>query len=138
MSMSRLDQFIALRDKAAYRFLCLVDRLLRRRQLRLATVHCSKFPRDDVLADRSIYITELRHLRKWASFRCPGGCGKTVRLQLTGTSFPRWKIRTDWIGRATLCPSVRQLTTCGCHFWIRKGRVDWCLDTPRNDSNGTS
>ena len=136
--MSWINKFYALRDQTAYRFLCQVDRLRRQRPFRLATVRCSAFPKAGVIADRSVYITELRHLRKWASFHCPGGCGKIVRLQLTDTSSARWNIRTDWLGRATLNPSVRQITACGCHFWIRKGCVDWCLDTPPRPSLSAS
>lgn len=130
--MSWIDTLVALRDRLACYFLFQADRLRRQHRVRFATVRCSAFPEPGTVAERSIYITELRHLRKWASFRCPGGCGKIIRLQLTGTSSPRWKIQTDWLGRATLNPSVRQLTACGCHFWVRKGYVDWCLDTPHS------
>ena len=130
--MSWIGTLVALRDRMSCYLLRRVDRLRRQHHVRFSTVRCSTFPEAETVVDRSIYITELRHLRKWASFRCPGGCGKIVRLQLTGTSSPRWKIRTDWLGRATLNPSVRQLTACGCHFWVRKGCVDWCPDTPRS------
>ena len=119
-----------LRDRIAYRVLCQIDRLRRSKPFRLLTVRRATFPKVPSIADRSLYITELRHLQKWASFYCPGGCGKIVRLQLTGTASPRWTARTDWLGRATLTPSVRQLTDCGCHFWVRKGCIDWCADTP--------
>ena len=120
------------RDRTAYRFLRRADRVRRKAPFRLETVRCATFPKASAIVDRSLYITELRHLRKWASFRCPGGCGKIVRLQLTGTSYPRWTVRTDWLGRATLDPSVRQLTACGCHFWVRRGSIDWCPDTPQS------
>ena len=119
-----------LRDRIAYRVLCRIDRLRRSKPFRLLTVRRATFPQVSSIADRSLYITELRQLRKWASFYCPGGCGKIVRLKLAGTASPRWTVRTDWLGRATLIPSVRQLTDCGCHFWVRKGRIDWCADTP--------
>ena len=119
-----------LRDQVAYRVLCQIDRLRRSNPFRLLTVRRATFPQVSSLADRSLYITELRHLQKWASFSCPGGCGKIVRLKLAGTASPRWTVRTDWLGRATLTPSVRQLTDCGCHFWVRKGCIDWCTDAP--------
>ena len=127
-------------DLVAYRALCQIDRIRRRRPFRLATVRCSTFPQATSIGDRSLYVTEFRRLRKWASFRCPGGCGKIVRLQLTRPQSPSWTARTDWLGRTTLSPSVRQLTACGCHFWVRKGCIDWCNDTPVSirRSNSTS
>ena len=118
------------RDQAAYHALCYIDRFRGRKRFRLATVRCAMFPKAALVADRSLYVTEARRLRKWASFRCPGRCGKIVRLQLTGTQSPRWTVTTDWLGRSTLMPSVRQLNACRCHFWVRQGCIDWCADTP--------
>lgn len=126
------------RDRAAYRMLCTLDRYRRDVPFRFATVRCTTFPSVTSMLDRSLYITATSHRYKWASFRCPGGCGKTVRLQLAPNASPRWSIKTDWLGRATIFPSIRQLTVCGCHFWVQDGCVDWCLDSmlsvlPPND-----
>lgn len=66
--------------------------------------------------------------QKWACFRCPGDCGENILLPLNKAQRPRWAVSIDWLGRPTIHPSVRQLNECRCHFWIRQGRVDWCLD----------
>lgn len=116
------------RDRTAHRMLCKLDGYRRNRPFRFATVRCTTFPSIDSIADRSLYITANSRLCKWASFRCPGGCGKTVRLQLAPNGSPRWTIKTDWLGRTTIFPSIRQLTRCGCHFWVESGCVEWCVN----------
>ncbi|MCW3783225.1 DUF6527 family protein [Defluviimonas salinarum] len=68
---------------------------------------------------------------KWACFLCPGGCGEVLKLSLSRNRRPRWKVNIDWLARPTAAPSVRQLNECRCHFWIRKGRVEWCRDSGR-------
>lgn len=72
---------------------------------------------------------------KWACFMCPGGCGETIKLSLSQKGRPRWTAAADWLRRPTVSPSIRQLNECGCHFWIRQGRVDWCRDSGRKASN---
>lgn len=67
-------------------------------------------------------------IEKWACLRCPGGCGAMIPLSLSQKRRPRWEIALDWFGRPTVKPSVHQQNDCGCHFWIRQGRIDWCKD----------
>lgn len=67
-------------------------------------------------------------VEKWACLKCPGGCGATIPLSLSQKRRPRWEIALDWFGRPTVTPSVHQQNDCGCHFWIRQGRIDWCKD----------
>jgi hypothetical protein len=67
-------------------------------------------------------------LKKWACFQCPGGCGEVVKLSLNPKQRPAWQVKTDDLNRPTISPSVRQLNSCGCHFWIRDGNVEWCND----------
>ena len=119
-----------------YRVLQLYDRLRGNTDPRLATKRCSVFPAPTAVDEPSLYITQVGELRKWASFRCPGKCGKIVRLRLASSESPHWYVATDWLGRATISPSVRQLTDCGCHFWVRRGRVQWCPDTPPSRQSG--
>lgn len=66
---------------------------------------------------------------KWACFRCPGGCSSRFQLSLNPERRPRWTVAADWLNRATVSPSVLQTNACRAHFWIRQGRVDWCVDT---------
>ncbi|MGB4950377.1 MAG: DUF6527 family protein [Rhizobiaceae bacterium] len=68
---------------------------------------------------------------KWACFRCPCGCGETIKLSLSKNRRPRWTAISDWLKRPAISPSVRQTNECRCHFWIRQGRIDWCKDSPR-------
>jgi hypothetical protein len=121
---------MARRDRLAHNALRFLDRFRRHPPTRLATNLCARFPHPDAVADGSLLITQTGRLRKWASFRCPGGCGKIVRLRLASSESPHWRVVIDWLGRATIAPSVRQLTSCGCHFWVRRGRIEWCADTP--------
>ena len=118
------------RNRLSYAILCFFDRLRHKSQTRLATMHGSVFPDSNSIDDCSIYITQVGQLDKWASFRCPGRCGKIVRLRLSSSESPRWTVATDWLGRATISPSIKQQTSCRCHFWVRRGCVHWCADTP--------
>ena len=119
------------RDLVAYKALCLVDRLRKAPSNRFVTRRCPTFPRADSIEERCLYVTQVRHLRKWVSFRCPGNCGKVVRLRLAPTESPHWTASTDWLGRTTVIPSIRQLNSCFCHFWVRRCRIQWCVDTSR-------
>ena len=68
---------------------------------------------------------------KWACFACPGGCGETIMLSLSKNRRPRWTVSLDLLNRPSVSPSVRQLTECGCHFWVTDGRILWCKDMVR-------
>ena len=124
------------RNRATFWIIQRYDHLLGNTDTRLATKRCTVFPDPDTVEEPSLYITQVGHLRKWASFRCPGKCGKIVRLRLASSESPHWNVATDWLGRTTISPSVRQLTDCACHFWIRRGRVEWCPDTPMSRQLG--
>ena len=58
---------------------------------------------------------------------CPCGCGRTIELLLIAEAKPRWSIKLDVTGLPTLAPSVWLRTGCQSHFWVRNGRVEWCL-----------
>ena len=120
----------ARRDDLAYRALCFLDRFRRKAPKRLATNRCATFPRPKSIENDSLYLTQVGPLRKWVSFRCPDNCGKIVRLRLASSESPCWTVTTDWLGRATITPSIRQLTPCRCHFWVRRGCVQLCVAPP--------
>lgn len=67
-------------------------------------------------------------LKKWAYLRCPCGCADVIMLPLSRKRRPRWDVSMDLIGRPTVRPSIRQTSGCMSHFWLRKGRVIWCVD----------
>lgn len=70
-------------------------------------------------------LVEIRggHL-KWAHLQCPK-CGDHIQLPLAGSD--RWAIKVDLFRRPTLSPSIWEQTSCGAHFFVRKGRLEWCL-----------
>ena len=70
-------------------------------------------------------------LDKWTCFQCPGGCGERIMLSMSLKRKPRWTTRIDWLGRPSVHPSIRMLNDCGCHFWVHRGRVEWCRDSGR-------
>ncbi len=82
-------------------------------------------PRDQGEAEEFIVVRD-GGVSKWVTFRCPGGCGERIDLSLNPLQRPRWKVTMDWWRRPTVVPSIHQRNTCGCHFWIKKGNVDWC------------
>ena len=49
----------------------------------------------------------------------------TTALYVPGDR-PGWKLRDHWDGTASLAPSVWRKVGCKSHFWLRKGRVEWC------------
>jgi hypothetical protein len=77
-----------------------------------------------------VVVKDGEHL-KWACFRCPGGCGEKLQLSLNPRRRPRWTVGLDWLRRPNVTPSVHQLNTCRCHFWIKRGGVEWCADSGR-------
>lgn len=89
-------------------------------------------PTDAELQPGVVVVVKDGERKKWACMRCPGGCGGKVQLSLNESRRPHWTASIDWLGRPTLHPSVRQLNACGCHFWLRDGRVDWCADGDRS------
>ena len=130
--MHLIQMLLIRRDKLTYRTLCFLDRIRRKAPIRLTTVRVTGFPHPDTIDKNSLLITQIGRRRKWASLRCPGNFGKIVRLRLASSESPHWSVKIDWLGRATIAPSVRQLTSCECHFWIRRGCIQWCVDTPVN------
>lgn len=56
---------------------------------------------------------------------CPCGCGDRVELPLFAEARPRWNLRTDSRGRATLHPSIWRKDGCRSHYFLRAGRVTW-------------
>jgi Family of unknown function (DUF6527) len=86
-------------------------------------------PNPEEIKSGKMLIVGGASYQKWACFQCPGGCGESVLLSLNQSQHPRWKVSLDWIGRPTVYPSVKQLNECRCHFWIKKGKIEWCPDS---------
>lgn len=87
-------------------------------------------PTPEQLQPGRLIVVRDGGFEKAACFRCPGGCGEKIVLNLSPRRSPKWTVKWDGRFRATVLPSVRQLNECRCHFWIRNGEIDWCFDTP--------
>ena len=80
----------------------------------------------DVLKDGLVYIVGADSYDWSALMRCPGGCGKTLEMNLLPSAAPVWQVDESKDGLVGLHPSVWLKTGCGCHFVLRQGRVRWC------------
>ena len=59
-------------------------------------------------------------------FLCPCGCGTTIELLLVPEATPRWSINVDRDGLVSLFPSVWLDSGCRSHFWVKRGKIEWC------------
>ena len=59
---------------------------------------------------------------KWAHLKCPR-CGELISLPIVGRG--AWRLEIDWLRRPTVDPSIWQTGSCGAHFYVRQGRIDW-------------
>ncbi|WP_417728439.1 DUF6527 family protein [Roseovarius sp.] len=106
-----------------------MSRLLRRMGLLpfdFLTTRAPSLQDRTALLPETLAVVESGNVKKWACLRCPGGCGEVITLSLNPNQRPRWGISEDFWSRPTVHPSVHQTNECGCHFWIKKGQVNWC------------
>ena len=78
-----------------------------------------------ISAGRVLAVVESGGNRKWALMRCPCGCGEDLALNLMRSHRPAWQLIVNNAGQASLHPSVHT-TSCGTHFWLKNGIVNWC------------
>ncbi len=79
----------------------------------------------DRLAPGVVYLVGTPGCTWSAAMRCPGGCGRTLEMNLLESARPVWRCTQDADRAVTLHPSVWLKTGCGCHFVLRRGRVTW-------------
>ena len=60
------------------------------------------------------------------AFVCPCGCGELVQLNLLPDARPRWSAERHPDGTVSVSPSVWRVAGCRSHFFLRRGRVEWC------------
>lgn len=92
---------------------------------------CLEMPARDEIVPRVVHVVGSSSAPKWATFACPCGCGEALLLSLSQAKRPRWSVKWDWLGTASINPSVRRNSGCRSHFWVRNGEVLWCADTGR-------
>lgn len=62
---------------------------------------------------------------------CPcGQCsgfegGMLLQVDPPFESRPSWKLDINE-DKVTLSPSIRRLSHCHSHFWIKQGKIEWC------------
>jgi hypothetical protein len=78
------------------------------------------------LQPRRLYVVGEDGRRWFAAFLCPCGCSAVIHASLVEASTPRWRLTRHFGGAVSLHPSVWRTKGCRSHFWLRRGRVDWC------------
>ena len=98
--------------------------LLRRPDFLVQTVPEQPFEHD---TNPGMIYDEVRGgYRKWIHLRCPK-CGEFIQLEAAGQRHS-WTIKSDWLRRPTISPSIWETESCGAHFFVRKGRIVHCVD----------
>jgi len=79
----------------------------------------------EIRHDNFYIIGEGQH--RWAALlRCPCGCGDLVELSLHKEGRPRWHVFEHLDGTITVKPSIWRTDGCRSHFYVRRGRIQWC------------
>lgn len=101
-------------------------RLVTRRAPLFRTVIVEDLP--EILRPRSVYLVGENGHHWSAALLCPCDCGAVVHLNLTVSTRPAWLVRRSWsTGLVTLSPSIWRTQGCRSHFFLRDGRIDWCV-----------
>ncbi len=82
-------------------------------------------PDPDTMSDHVVYVVKYGGWPKWADFKCPCGCDDVISISIARGK-QSWRLETDLLARPSLRPSVWRKAGCRSHFWVRKGRVNWC------------
>lgn len=80
----------------------------------------------DTPVPRVVYVVGEDGHRWFAAFDCPCGCGEVIKLSLVPGDRPGWTLHDHVDGTASVAPSVWRQVGCKSHFWLRKGKIDWC------------
>lgn len=101
-----------------------ITRLVRRKPRPWGTTVVDEVPEKPRPA--TVYLVgEGDHL--WfVVFVCPCGCGEAVQLNLLPDARPRWSAERHPDGTVSVAPSVWRVAGCRSHFFLRRGRVEWC------------
>lgn len=76
---------------------------------------------------RCLYVVGEPGLPLYAAMACPRRrCPTMLTMNLAPDDAPRWKLVLEAGEIPTLAPSVWRKTACGCHFFLRGGRLKWC------------
>ncbi len=91
---------------------------------RYSVMHLEDLP--DRLKHRTLYVVGESTCPLHASMACPlKRCSTTLNMNLAPDELPMWSLSETAEGAPTLSPSVWRRTECGCHFFLRNGRIEW-------------
>jgi len=83
-----------------------------------------EFP--DALQRAKVYLAGEGENIWAAAMICPCGCGDVIELNLLKQARPCWSVQEHQDGSVSLEPSVWRRKGCKSHFFVRRGRIDWC------------
>lgn len=76
---------------------------------------------------RRLYVVGDPGFPLYAAITCPRRqCATMLTMNLAPDDTPRWTLRLEAGDTPTLAPSIWRKTACGCHFFLRHGRLEWC------------
>ncbi len=90
----------------------------------LRTLHLGELP--EVLDADAVYVVGEGEHRWFVALLCPCGCGATVQVSLLPDAEPRWRLVEHADKTISLQPSVCGRIGCQSHFFLRRGRIEWC------------
>lgn len=82
----------------------------------------------DELDRKSVYLVGENNHLWFAAMLCPCGCGSVLQMGLMAAQRPRWTVVEHNDGTVSLHPSVWRIVGCKSHFWLRRGKINWCHD----------
>lgn len=112
-------------DNYIYRFLLWLKGIFGFKPL-IKTIVCEELP--DRLSSNTLYLVGEPNNYWQAAIICPCGCDDLIQLAIDPTGRPRWRVRFDKNGLASLHPSIQRAVGCRSHFFLRNGKIVWCKD----------
>lgn len=96
----------------------------RRRPALVRALRVEEIP--EVLDGMILYAVGEAEYLWFAALVCPCGCGETLHMSLLPDERPRWRLTEHSDGTASLTPSVWRVKGCRSHFWLQRGKIEWC------------
>lgn len=62
----------------------------------------------------------------YLSLICPCGCKSVLHMNLLPDERPCWGVCDQKDGTVTIEPSIFRGVGCKSHFWVRRGKIEWC------------
>lgn len=85
---------------------------------------CAELP--EVLKAQTLYLWGDEQGIWQVVMICPCGCKETLHMTTLNDDWPSWKIERHSDGTTTLSPSIWRKIGCRSHFFVRRGKIQWC------------